>query len=156
MVCEAFGQLIIQSVVLLRLKTLIQVGCGSRNVTCIGYWFDRIPGWIVNLKKNMYVHLAFKKIFIHLKCASFVQQFFVLFGRISGYPVSEISGKWNRISGRIPDIKMAGYSASQISGKTHDVTEQNTSLHFQTSVVAVIIKPWWLKLFKSLNQTKCK
>ena len=49
-------------------------------------------------------------------------------GRISGYPANQISGKRNRISGwipdikkaritgRIPDIKKPGYPAGRISG----------------------------------------
>ena len=56
----------------------------------------------------------FWKKFAHSKFASFVQQF------------NRISGKWNRISGRIPDIKKARYPASRISGTTLEDRSKET------------------------------
>ena len=48
-----------------------------------------------------------EKKFALSKFASFVQQFYQISGRISGYPAS-------RISGQIPDIKNAGYPAGYL------------------------------------------
>ena len=74
----------------------------------------------------MYIYLVLNKSayrsLLYIDVILFVKTIFdfssLISGRISGYPASLLSGEWNRISGRILDIKNVGYPANRISNTT--------------------------------------
>ena len=69
-------------------------------------------------------------------------------GRISGYPASRISGKRNRISGRIPDIQKG-----RISGRPDIRCNPTLKVVLAAALgTGVVVGATGLVLYQSLNQ----